>query len=516
VTRRAPWGFAAGVLLVGLLIWEWFPPGIWHDDGVYVLLGRALANGEGLRYSGVAGAYLAPKFPPLFPLLLALVWSVAPSFPENATLLSGVNLLLMAVGGGLFVAYVTRVFRLPLPVVLAASGLAWLSPGLWRLAMVPLSEPLFLCLLVSALWAAARLERKGGMGALVLFLIALSALLLTRSIGVVVLVGAGGSLLFRKRIRDGVLATLGGVALTLPWSLWSGKAAGAIPGPLQDTLGPYGGWLARQLTQDPGAYLAFLPGNALHLLGRVLSLFLPGVAGWPLWLGLLLLPVLGIGLWELGKRSPALPLTLGAALFVLLLWPFQDVRLLLPFQPLLILGAVTGFWTLLSSKEKSLKRRLPGLVVGGGWGVLILALSLFRLGTGWPAESYRVRTEALALAVQAVNEKTPPDAVIGAPELWSGINLFSGREVSPSARFRPLATTGPSWGSPQEQYELWMRVGITHLVVEHGGDVHGEALDRVDALCPPGTVRVLDMQPGQFLVELAWDRECQERVLSPN
>jgi hypothetical protein len=514
VSRWVTWGFSAGVLLVGLLIWEWFPPGIWHDDGVYVLLGRALANGEGLRYSGVSGAYLAPKFPPLFPLLLALVWWVAPSFPENVTLLSGVNLLLMAVGGGLFVAYVKRVFRLPLGVVLVASGLAWLSPGLWRLAMVPLSEPLFICFLVLALWAASRLEREGGRNALVLFLVSLAALLLTRSIGVVVLLGAVGALLLQGRIRDGVLATLGGVAVALPWSLWSGRAARAIPDPLQDTLGPYGGWLAEQVTQDPGAFLTFLSGNAIHLLGRIISLLLPGVVGWPFWLGLLLLPVLGLGLWELGKRSPTLPLTLGAALVVLLLWPFQDIRLLLPFQPLLILGAVTGFWTLGSRNERWLKWRVPWLVFGVGWGGLVLAVSVVRLGTGWPAESYRVRTEALASAVQAVNELTPADAIIGAPEFWSGIGLFSGRVVSPSARFRPLATSGPSWGSPQEQYELWMRAGITHLLVEHGGDVHGEALDRVDALCPPGTLKVLYMQPGQVLVELAWDRECQERLLS--
>ena len=51
------------------------------------------------------------------------------------------------------------------------------------------------------------------------------------------------------------------------------------------------------------------------------------------------------------------------------------------------------------------------------------------------------------------------------------------------------------------------------ILVEHGGLVHGEALDRVDAVCPEGTVQVLDMQPGQFLVALNWDRECQERLL---
>ena len=304
--------------------------------------------------------------------------------------------------------------------------------------------------------------------------------------------------------------------MALPWVLWSRSAARAIPAPLQDTLGPYGGWLAEEITRDPLAYLDFLSGNALHLLGRVLSVLLPGVTGPTLWLGVVLLPVLFLGLWKMGKRSAVLPWTIGSALAILLLWPFQDVRLLIPFQPFLILGLVVGFRSLLCSGTVSLGGRVPLFLVGGGWAVLVLSVSLLRLGTGWPGEPFRIRSEALALAARAVNEKTSANAVIGAPELWSGISLFTGRVASPSARFRPLASTGPSWGTPQEQYELWLEVGVTHILVEHGGGVHGEALDRIDALCPEGTVQVVDLQPGQFLVKLAWDRSCQERVLAPD
>ena len=60
--------------------------------------------------------------------------------------------------------------------------------------------------------------------------------------------------------------------------------------------------------------------------------------------------------------------------------------------------------------------------------------------------------------------------------------------------FRPLVPESPPGGTVREQVELWMAVGVTHLVVEHGGTVHGDALDRIDALCPPGTVELLDNQ----------------------
>ena len=38
-----------GLAMVGLLVWAAVPPGIWHDDGAYLLLGKSLADGEGLR-----------------------------------------------------------------------------------------------------------------------------------------------------------------------------------------------------------------------------------------------------------------------------------------------------------------------------------------------------------------------------------------------------------------------------------------------------------------------------------
>ena len=45
---------ALGLGLLGFLIWEAVPAGVWHDDGAYLLLGRSLADGEGLRYAQVA------------------------------------------------------------------------------------------------------------------------------------------------------------------------------------------------------------------------------------------------------------------------------------------------------------------------------------------------------------------------------------------------------------------------------------------------------------------------------
>src|SRR5690606_24757374 len=64
------------VLGVGLAAWRPIPAGVWHDDGVYMLVGRALAEGHGFTYQGVVGAPPAVKFPPVYPLFLAGLWTL--------------------------------------------------------------------------------------------------------------------------------------------------------------------------------------------------------------------------------------------------------------------------------------------------------------------------------------------------------------------------------------------------------------------------------------------------------
>ncbi|MCJ7627911.1 MAG: hypothetical protein MUO50_05930, partial [Longimicrobiales bacterium] len=358
-----------------------------------------------------------------------------------------------------------------------------------------------------------KMEEKRGIGPVVLFLLAGGCALYARTLGVAVLVAGVGTLLLGGRRRAASWTLFGTLALSLPWLLWSRWAARSIPEPLLDTLGPYGGWLTGQILGYPSDFAHFVLVNTGQLLGETVALLVPGTSIPPLLLGVVMVPVLLLGLWELFKRSRVLPLTLLLSLGILLLWPFRELRLLVPFQPLLMLGVVMGFRRLVYTKSLPAGVRVPAAVVALGWVVLFASVSIFRLGSGWSAEPYRIRSAALMDAVRAVAEKTPPDAVVGAPELWPGIHLFTGRTVVPSARFQPFSGGNPVEGTPEQQYEIWIESGVTHILVEQGGRIHGAALDRVDALCPPGTVQLLDSRPGQFLVALAWDSACQERVL---
>ena len=48
-----------------------FPVGVYQDDGIYTVLAKSLATGQGYRYLHIPDAPNATHYPPLYPLFLA-------------------------------------------------------------------------------------------------------------------------------------------------------------------------------------------------------------------------------------------------------------------------------------------------------------------------------------------------------------------------------------------------------------------------------------------------------------
>ncbi len=512
-----PLTVAVGLGVVGLLVWAAIPPGVWHDDGAYLLLGKSLAAGEGLRYSGVAGSPPGAKFPPLYPVFLALLWRVAPEAVGQGSLASLFNLLFVAVSGGLFVAYL-RSLTFSWRSSVAAGVLLWLLPDVWRLAMVPLSEPLFLVALVAALWTGSRLEARPTWRRFGGFLAAFAVVYHTRSMGLAIGIAVPLALLMRGQTAW-ALRSAGGCALIIaPWMFWSGRAAEGIPVPLRDTLGPYTGWLASQAGQDGGSVLSTIYGSGLSLLNRVVGLLFPGVGGWVT----VAVAALAAGMIALGVRRLSIeswtPIFTGALLTGMLwLWPYKEIRLVMPLIPILGMILVAGFRPEAERVARGVRDDgTPGAfalgTIGLIWMVWLVSASVMALSAERHLEPLRIREVMLARAVQAVGERAPPDGVVGAPELWSGLALHTGRRVAPSARFRP-AGDDPIWGTPVEQFEVWSAAGIEYVVLENAGVVHLEAMDELEARCP-GAVQLQASWGGGMLVHLEWDDTCRASLLS--
>ena len=50
--------------------------GVYHDDGIYVSTAKALAEGKGYRLINLPDSPTQTKYPPLYPIFLALIWMI--------------------------------------------------------------------------------------------------------------------------------------------------------------------------------------------------------------------------------------------------------------------------------------------------------------------------------------------------------------------------------------------------------------------------------------------------------
>src|SRR5690348_15208112 len=56
-----------------------------HDDSIYWVSAKSLAEGKGYRILSLPAEPFETKYPPLWPLALAALWKINPQFPQNLT-----------------------------------------------------------------------------------------------------------------------------------------------------------------------------------------------------------------------------------------------------------------------------------------------------------------------------------------------------------------------------------------------------------------------------------------------
>jgi hypothetical protein len=54
-----------------------------HDDSIYFVAAKSMADGRGYRILSLPGEPFQTKYPPLWPVALAAIWKIDPRFPEN-------------------------------------------------------------------------------------------------------------------------------------------------------------------------------------------------------------------------------------------------------------------------------------------------------------------------------------------------------------------------------------------------------------------------------------------------
>jgi hypothetical protein len=499
-----------GVLGAGVAAWRPVPAGVWHDDGVYLLTAKALATGEGLVYDGVVGSPPAVKFPPLYPGLLAILWLGLGGIGPVTLVATCLNLGFLAGAAALFAKALHEATGLSARVSGGAALLGFISADVLRTAMVPLSEPLFLLLVMASLALWPRAGPGSARGARIGMAILLVATVATRGAGLAVVGALALALLLRSGAVSAAVVTGPAIAVAAGWGRWAAARSAEIPEGMRDLLGSYGTWFLDQTLSAPVAFLSGLPSHTLGVLERVAAIFLPGLTGWPLLAAFVpFVFVALVGIRDLIDRFPPVGWLVPAYVGMLLLWPYLDRRLVAPIHPVIVAAVIVGAAHLL---DRLRAKRARALVIGltAMWVASYSIVTAARIADGWPTAPYRLRADRLAASVEALGRAATDNSVVGAPEYWAGLHLHGGWTVAPSVRFDPRSVdpAAPVWGTPEEQISLWRAVGIDHLLLEQGGVLQGAALDRLEAECA-GTVLVLARMPPLLVVRLVWDSTCE-------
>jgi hypothetical protein len=499
---------AVPVMLGILIVLPHWPVGLFYDDGVYLILGRSLAAGEGLRYLNLPGEFSATRYPPVYPVLLALLWRLTDSLDTAAAMARMLNGLMLATLAGFLAIVIHRITPITGYRASAIAALGVAAAPLLNITLLPMSEPTFLVLAILGLWAAEQTYRTPED----LRMAAAAGLLgglayLTRSAALPLIV-ATVVLLARRRAWKalGVYALLT-LALILPWQAWVAAHETALPAPFQASYGSYGTWYATGL--DGSTLQLAIATAATNLTQIPVSL---GVLVTPQPMGALtsaagvgLLLLLAAGFFRLARTWTIAAWALAGYVGLILIWPFDPARFIHTVWPLLlpvlILGIARGTPTTPRRWMTPLRRAsqlLGGLLFTGYLATVILGFAT----RAWDLP-HRTIAARLVPVLTWIDENTQATDLI-ATGLDPAVFLYTGRPTIPPTSWAASDYVRPVTAETQAQRLLEMLETFRpdYLIVQH----------RMNQL-QPGLDHLMRQHPGRLALVATF--EDGTRILTP-
>jgi hypothetical protein len=445
--RLLPVGIGAAVLLVALLTVTPWPVGAFQDDAIYAMLGKALATGEGYRMINLPGSPHATHYPPGYPAFLAVLWRIAPSFPDNIVLFKFANAAWLSVAA--LGAYRFALRRLDWSPWLAAgaSVAGTLAIVVLLVTGVVLSEPMFMALLFPALLSSERAVQEGSIKWAIIAGAACGILALVRTLGAVIVPAACCVLVLRRQWKPAIALAATAAAFLVPWQLWLSAWQHEIPPVLQGKYGAYGPWMAQGFREGGLPFARDVAVTNLQSIDRFLSYALmPVTAVLPRAIAFVSASVLTVmGILVLVRRAPVSAVFLAGYAVVVLTWPFEPDRFVLAIWPLLTLCFVAGgVW---------IYRWRPAPVVARGVRIAVLAAAAMvsagftwynarGYGNQWWASVQRDAGRRAKPVVEWVAASTSPDDVLMTDDDLL-VYLYTGRRGMPTSTFLPRERVRP-------------------------------------------------------------------------
>ena len=371
-----------GSLLLVLVFYCWVALrcgniGAWQDDSIYMCTAKSLAEGNGYRHMEMPGNPFETKYQPLYPAILVPVFMLGRDFSDNLRLLFLPGAFAGAALAVIAVAYCRRVFNAGRTMTLVIAGLAVINPMIISFVAVSMSELLYASLAAAALLladgvsperTAKKIETKGNPGRVSVIAILCALAVLTRSIGVTLVAAFLLKLAAERRWKELAVASLVVCLFLAPYQLWKAHAVGQN-GPLQTyRLSQFNLDYSFWLPHSPAETLNVIKQNVfktVYCIGCYLFTWssqwrnpnmLPCMhaAGWSL------SALLCIGFIKTARRRWRTIHYYAVTYFLMMLsWPFQPSRFLVPWVPFLLFWIIEGLTVCLEQMRKLLVRVRP-------------------------------------------------------------------------------------------------------------------------------------------------------------
>ncbi|MDZ4798098.1 MAG: hypothetical protein SGI92_08045 [Bryobacteraceae bacterium] len=397
--------------------------GILHDDALYVVAGKSIADGLGPKISSMPKEPAQTKYPPGLPLLISLVWKAHPRFEGIRpwlTLLAWSFVPLLC--GLLFVLY--RRWGVPVSGAWTLVALLALNGNLALFGTLVMSEVLFTALLAATMIAVDRQRwlLAGLLGA---------CAFLTRTTGLVLLVAVPVGVWMHRRHWKGLIVSAVLLPFAAAWSLWTRmyRSSG------NDHMTAYYSDYVKDLLWNatPSNYHLILWNNYDQWLSGVAELLVqdPGMGpiSHPIMMGLVLFAVFGV--WRLCRQyRGAIPYALTGLLMSLMLiaWCYPpNERLVFPVFPVLLAGIVFELTRFARTIADAWKTQRAAAVIFGVVFAGMLSLAFWRHFDYWwdvLPDYYSRQTRVTAdnnACYERIQTELPASATFAAhhdPVLW--------------------------------------------------------------------------------------------------
>ena len=344
-----------------------------HDDAIYYIASKSLADGQGYRISSLPRTPYETKYPPLLPWLLSIAWMVQPKFPENLAVATAIQWAIIPPFLWLCAIWFRRM-GLSSPYRWFAVAILAIQPYTVMFGAGIFTEALYTAFLLGSLIACDRARHHIDGWRWAAFAGALAGFgYLARTAGVVAIVAGPIAFLACKKRREALAFFLGMIPMVVGWMVWARIHQSSATDFVSLYNTNYLGFQLANVHWKDLAGVAWI--NLAHMLYEMGALVFPMESD-SFFMQLVRDAIAIAILWRLfcRRRDPALqPYLWFAAISVveMLVWHFPpNLRLMYPLIPLFVVGLIWEGQHLAEMIRGSLRhrdrsQRVAAWIIGG-------------------------------------------------------------------------------------------------------------------------------------------------------